>query len=128
MSLSRARANIAGRRYPAASSVSIVSGDAAACRCVSTSPLKSLPPIEMAYRAAADAILVAHLAFVLFVVFGAFLVLRWPRFAWLHLPAVVWAAFIEFSGTICPLTPLEVALSQRAGRAGYVGGFIDHYI
>ena len=82
----------------------------------------------MAYRAAADAILVAHLAFVLFVVFGAFLVLRWPRFAWLHLPAVVWAAFIEFSGTICPLTPLEVALSQRAGRAGYVGGFIDHYV
>jgi hypothetical protein len=82
----------------------------------------------MAYRAAADAILVAHLAFVLFVVFGALLVLRWPRVAWLHIPAVVWAAFIEFSGTICPLTPLEVALRQRAGQAGYGGGFIDHYL
>ncbi len=82
----------------------------------------------MAYRAAADAILVAHLAFVLFVVFGAFLVLRWPRLAWLHIPAVVWAAFIEFSGTICPLTPLEVALRQRAGQAGYGGGFVDHYV
>jgi hypothetical protein len=82
----------------------------------------------MAYRAAADAILVAHLAFVLFVVFGALLLLRWPRLAWLHIPAVVWAAFIEFSGTICPLTPLEVALRQRAGQVGYGGGFIDHYV
>ena len=82
----------------------------------------------MAYRAAADAILVSHLAFVLFVVFGALLLLRWPRLAWLHIPAVVWAAFIEFSGTICPLTPLEVALRQRAGQAGYGGGFIDHYV
>ena len=82
----------------------------------------------MAYRAAADAILVSHLAFVLFVVFGALLLLRWPRLAWLHIPAVVWAAFIEFSGTICPLTPLEVALRQRAGQAGYGGGFVDHYV
>jgi hypothetical protein len=82
----------------------------------------------MAYRAAADAILVAHLVFVLFVVFGALLLLRWPRLAWLHIPAVVWAAFIEFSGTICPLTPLEVALRQRAGQAGYGGGFVDHYV
>lgn len=82
----------------------------------------------MAYRAVADAILVAHLAFVLFVIFGALLLLRWPRLAWLHIPAVVWAAFIEFSGTICPLTPLEVALRQRAGQAGYGGGFIDHYV
>jgi hypothetical protein len=82
----------------------------------------------MAYRAAADAILVSHLAFVLFVVFGALLLLRWPRLAWLQIPAVVWAAFIEFSGTVCPLTPLEVALRQRAGQAGYGGGFIDHYV
>jgi drug/metabolite transporter superfamily protein YnfA len=82
----------------------------------------------MAYRATADAILVTHLAFVLFAVFGALLVLRWPRLAWLHIPAVVWAAFIEFTGTICPLTPLEVALRQRAGQAGYGGGFIDHYV
>jgi hypothetical protein len=82
----------------------------------------------MAYRAAADAILVAHFAFVLFVVLGALLVLRWPRLAWLHVPAVVWAAFLEFSGTICPLTPLEVNLRQQAGEAGYTGGFIDHYL
>ena len=81
----------------------------------------------MAYRAAADAILVTHLAFVLFAVFGALLILRWPRLAWLHIPAVVWAAFVEFNGTICPLTPLEVILRRQAGEAGYAGGFIDHY-
>lgn len=82
----------------------------------------------MAYRAAADAVLVAHFAFVLFVVLGGFLLLRWPAFVWLHAPAVVWAAFIEFSGAVCPLTPLEVALRQQAGQAGYAGGFIDHYV
>ena len=82
----------------------------------------------MAYRAAADAILVAHFAFVLFAVLGAFLLLRWPAFVWLHAPAVIWAAFIEFSGAVCPLTPLEVALRQQAGQAGYAGGFIDHYV
>ena len=81
----------------------------------------------MAYRAAADAVLVTHFAFVLFVVLGAFLLLRWPAFVWLHAPAVIWAAFIEFSGAVCPLTP-EVALRQQAGQAGYAGGFIDHYV
>jgi hypothetical protein len=82
----------------------------------------------MAYRAAADAVLVAHFAFVLFVVLGALLISRWPRLAWLHVPAVFWAAFIEFSGTVCPLTPLEVYLREQAGEAGYAGGFIDHYV
>jgi Protein of Unknown function (DUF2784) len=82
----------------------------------------------MGYRAAADAILVAHFAFVLFVVLGALLVLRWPRLAWVHIPVAVWGAFVEWSGTICPLTPLEVALREQAGEAGYAGGFIDHYL
>ena len=82
----------------------------------------------MAYRAAADAILVTHFAFVLFAVFGALLILRWPRLAWLHIPVVVWAAFVEFSGTICPLTPLEAILRRQAGEAGYAGGFIEHYV
>ena len=85
-------------------------------------------PIDMAYRAAADAILITHLAFVLFAVLGALLVLRWPRLAWLHIPAVIWAAFVEFNGMICPLTPLEVILRRQAGEAGYAGGFIDHYV
>ena len=82
----------------------------------------------MPYRLAADAVLAAHLAFVLFVVFGGLLVLRRPRLAWLHLPAVAWAALIEFSGWICPLTPLEVALRRGAGEAGYGGDFVEHYL
>lgn len=82
----------------------------------------------MSYRFGADLVLAAHLAFVLFVVCGGLLVLKLPRVAWLHLPAVAWAAFIEFSGWICPLTPLEVALRRRAGEAGYGGDFIEHYL
>ena len=82
----------------------------------------------MPYRLAADAVLAAHLAFVLFVVCGGLLVLRTPRLAWLHLPAVAWAAFVELSGSICPLTPLEVALRRGAGEAGYGGDFVEHYL
>jgi hypothetical protein len=76
----------------------------------------------------ADAVLVVHLAFVLFVGLGGLLVLRWPRLAWVHLPAVVWGGYIEFSGRICPLTPLENSLRRLAGEAGYEGGFIEHYV
>jgi hypothetical protein len=82
----------------------------------------------MLYRLAADAVLAAHLAFVLFVVCGGLLVLRTPRLAWLHLPAVAWGAYVELSGSICPLTPLEVMLRRGAGEAGYGGDFIEHYL
>jgi len=82
----------------------------------------------MPYRFAAAAVLAAHLAFVLFVVCGGLLVLRRPGWAWVHLPAVAWAAAVEFSGWICPLTPLEVALRRRAGEAGYGGDFVEHYL
>ena len=76
----------------------------------------------------ADAVVLLHFGFVLFVTFGGFIVLRWRRVAWAHVPAVVWGAFIEYAGWICPLTPLGLALRHRAGQTGYTGGFIDHYI
>lgn len=82
----------------------------------------------MRYRLLADLLVLIHLGFVLFVVLGGLLVLRRPRLAWLHLPAAAWGAFIEAVGWICPLTPLENALRQQAGDAGYAGGFIEHYI
>ena len=82
----------------------------------------------MPYRFAADAVLILHLAFVLFVVLGGFLVLRWPKLAWAHLPAVAWGALVEFSGWICPLTPLENALRRATGDAVYAGDFVEHYI
>ncbi|QOL48803.1 DUF2784 domain-containing protein [Massilia litorea] len=82
----------------------------------------------MPYAAAAVLVLVIHLAFVLFVVFGACLVLRRPRLAWLHLPAAGWGVFVELSGRGCPLTGLENLLRLRAGLAGYADGFVEHYI
>ncbi len=80
------------------------------------------------YRLLADAVLVLHLAFIVFVVLGGLLVLRWPRLAWLHLPVVVWGAWIEFAGMICPLTPLEKWLREQGGEVAYAGGFIEHYL
>ena len=82
----------------------------------------------MIYDALANAVLVLHLAFIVFVVLGAALSWRFPRLRWLHFVALAWAAFIEFSGGICPLTPLENRLRRLAGGEGYGGGFIAHYL
>ena len=76
----------------------------------------------------ADAVLVTHAVFVAWVVFGVLAVWRWPRLAVLHLPALAWGIWIEASGRVCPLTPLEVSLRREAGEGGYTGGFIDHYV
>jgi hypothetical protein len=82
----------------------------------------------MSYRLLADLTLILHAAFVAFVMLGAWLVLRWPRVAWIHLPAVLWGAGIEFLGGICPLTPLENHFRRLAGGDGYAGGFVEHYV
>lgn len=82
----------------------------------------------MFYGMLADVTVIAHFAFVLFAVFGGFLVLKWKRCAWIHLPVVLWAALIEFTGWICPLTPLENWLRAQAGTGGYSSSFIEHYI
>src|SRR5262249_17499296 len=83
---------------------------------------------SMAYRVFADFLVLVHFAFVIFVVAGGLLVLRWPAAAWAHLPAALWGAWIEFSGGICPLTPLEQSLRQRAGEEAYAGDFVGHYV
>lgn len=80
------------------------------------------------YNYLADLVVVLHGFFVLFVLLGGFLVLWKTRMAWVHLPAVIWAACIEFFGWICPLTPLENMLRQKAGVAGYESGFVEHYV
>lgn len=82
----------------------------------------------MLYRAVADLLVALHGAFVLFVVAGGFLALRWRRLAWVHVPAALWGALIEFMGWVCPLTPLENHFRRLAGETGYPGGFIEHYI
>ena len=83
---------------------------------------------EHVFALFADAVLAAHFSFVLFVVFGGLLVLRWPKIAFLHVPAALWGVAIEYAGWICPLTPLENALRVRAGEYGYQGDFIARYL
>jgi Protein of Unknown function (DUF2784) len=82
----------------------------------------------MIWRVLADTVLILHLLFVVFVVLGGWLVVWRPRLIWFHLPVLAWGIWIEFSGAICPLTPLENWLRDRGGETGYSGGFIEHYI
>ena len=76
----------------------------------------------------ANTLVVLHLLFVAFVMAGGFVLLRWPKLAWLHLPAAAWGAFIEFSGGVCPLTPLENELRRLGGGNVYSTGFVEHYL
>jgi hypothetical protein len=80
------------------------------------------------YELLAATVLLAHAAFVLFVVLGGLLVLRWRGVVWLHVPAAIWGVVLEVMDLGCPLTPLENWLRAQAGNAGYAGGFIDHYL
>lgn len=82
----------------------------------------------MLYRTAADLLVLLHLGFIIFVIIGGFLVVKWRWILFLHLPAVVWGALIEFRGWLCPLTPIEQRLRQAAGEKGYSGGFMEHYV
>ena len=82
----------------------------------------------MASHVAATTIALLHLAFILFVILGGLLVLKWPRLMWFHLPAAVWGVLIEFFSWYCPLTKWENYFLAQAGRAGYSGGFVAHYI
>jgi Protein of Unknown function (DUF2784) len=76
----------------------------------------------------ADIVVLIHALFVVFVVVGGLLALRWPKVLWVHAPAAIWGVVVEYAGFICPLTPLEIALRERAGQAGYQGGFVEHYV
>ncbi len=76
----------------------------------------------------ADLVLCIHVGFVFFVVFGGLLVLKWRWIAWLHLPAAAWGAVVEFTGWICPLTPLENRLREQGGEASYRSDFIAQYL
>jgi hypothetical protein len=80
------------------------------------------------YQLLADAIVVAHFLFIVFVIGGGFLVIFWPRLVWLHLPAAIWGAVIEFTGWICPLTPLENHFRKLGGKVSYTGDFVAQYL
>ena len=80
------------------------------------------------YALAADGVMLLHGAFVMFVVFGVMLVWRWPAWAWLHVPALIWGVLVVLMSWTCPLTPLEQSLRGLAGQSAYEGGFINHYL
>ena len=82
----------------------------------------------MFYSILADLVVVLHFLFVLFAVAGAILVFKWRQVIYLHVPVALWAVYIEFSGRICPLTPLENELRIKSGESGYPGSFVEHYL
>ena len=82
----------------------------------------------MFYRLAADSLVLFHLTFILFVLLGGLLALKWRPLIWLHLPAAAWGVAVEVFHLPCPLTRWENLLRQLAGQRGYGGGFIEHYI
>jgi hypothetical protein len=82
----------------------------------------------MIYSLAADMVVMVHFAFILFVIGGGLLVLKWPKAAIVHIPCAAWGAVVVLGGWVCPLTPLEQHLRALAGGTGYTGGFIDNYI
>ncbi len=84
--------------------------------------------MQTLYSFLADAIVLLHLLFIVFVVSGGFLALKWRQLVYVHLPAVVWGVYIEFTGKICPLTPLENRYRLLSGELGYEGGFIERYL
>jgi hypothetical protein len=83
---------------------------------------------RVTYLLLADALVLVHFAFILFVVFGAIAAYRWPKMAWAHIPCGLWGIWIELTGGICPLTPIEVRFCRMGGAEGYTGGFIEHYL
>ena len=80
------------------------------------------------YALLATLVVLFHFALILFVILGGLLAFRWKRAPWLHLPALAWGGFVEVTGRICPLTPLENHLRRAAGAGDYAGGFIEQYL
>lgn len=86
----------------------------------------------------ADLVLILHVCFVLFVLVGLLLIWigGWRKWAWIrhawfricHLAAIALVVLQAWLGVICPLTTLEHALRERAGKAGYSGSFIAHWL
>ena len=85
-------------------------------------------PAQIVYPVLADLVVLVHLGFVVFVVLGGLLVMKWPGLIWFHLAAVFWGIAIELSGWICPLTPLENWLRHKGGEENYQFDFVARYL
>ena len=84
--------------------------------------------MKFSFDILANLVVLLHFCFVLFVILGGLLILKWKWVMWLHLPAAIWGALIEFTGWICPLTPLENCLRELGGGQSYQSDFIEHYV
>ncbi|KAB0480264.1 Protein of Unknown function [Pseudomonas reinekei] len=82
----------------------------------------------MFYRIAADGLVLFHLAFILFVLFGGLLLLKWRGLIGWHLPCAAWGVAVEVFHLPCPLTRWENLMRHAAGQSGYGAGFIEHYV
>lgn len=82
----------------------------------------------MSPRLLADLAVVLHGFYVLFVVFGALFVYRYPRLGWLHLPAVAWASWISTTAGVCPLTYFEHRMRVAAGNLVPEGTFVQRFL
>ncbi len=89
---------------------------------------QAMNTLQIPYPLLADLIVLVHVAFVVFAFLGGLLAARWRRLVWIHVPAVIWAALVEVSGWVCPLTPLENWLRRKGGQDGYPSDFIAHYL
>ncbi len=93
---------------------------------------------RVGYLLAADAILLVHVQFVAFVIFGLVLILlgNWRSWSWVrnlwfrlaHLAAIGFVVVQAWLGAVCPLTVWELALREKAGDAVYTGAFVAHWL
>ncbi len=82
----------------------------------------------MTWSVAADAVVLTHLAYLVFVAIGGILAWRWRALIWAHLASVAWAVGILVIGQDCPLTELQRRAEERAGQPADGRGFVDRYI
>jgi len=76
----------------------------------------------------ADLVLIVHTLFIIFVLFGGLIVLKWHKVMWIHIPCALWGAIIEFLGWVCPLTYLEIYFHEIYNANSYENSFIQHYL
>ena len=80
------------------------------------------------YELAVDIVLIIHFLFILFVIFGALLFFVVKKIVFIHIPAIIWGAYIELTNSICPLTYLENWFLHKANLTTYSEGFIQNYL
>ena len=80
------------------------------------------------WRVIAAVLAAFHVAYVLFVLFGALLIPVWPPMIWIHLAAVAWAGGTMIGNLGCPVTTWEKDALRRAGRDPYPEGFLQHHV